>query len=189
MNEAVLIEKLIKIETLFAGASTEGERISADRARQRILLRLKEILSKDPPIEYKFTFRDMWSQKVFVALLRRYNLKPYRYRGQRYTTVMVQVPKGFVDETLWPEFQEISSELNSYLQEVTGRVVKEVLHEDSSDAMIVDQPLRIDFDNSSISDDPINGEREIPGTSSDMKDGGHRNQKKKKKRKKKRRKR
>jgi len=96
------------------------ERISADLARQRILLRLQELLPKDPPIEYKFTFLDMWSRKIFVSLLRRYDLMPYRYRGQRYTTVMVQAPKSFVAETLWPEFQKISSELDTYLQEVIG---------------------------------------------------------------------
>jgi tRNA nucleotidyltransferase (CCA-adding enzyme) len=80
-----------------------------------------------------------------VTLLRRYGLKPYRYHAQRYTTVMVQVPKQFVDETLWPEFQKINSELNTYLQEVTDRVVKQVLHEDSSDAVVVDRPLEIEM--------------------------------------------
>jgi len=143
MNEASLIEKLIKIEALFAGAATEGERVSANRARQRILQRLAELIPEDPPVEYKFTFRDMWSRKVFVTLLRRYGLKPYRYHRQRYTTVMVQVPKRFVDETLWPEFQKINEELIAYLQDVTDRVVKQVLHQDSSDVTVVDQPLLI----------------------------------------------
>ncbi|MDL1973877.1 MAG: hypothetical protein LWX55_03655 [Deltaproteobacteria bacterium] len=144
MNEAGLIEKLLKIEALFAGAATEGERTSADRARQRILERLREMIPENPPIEYKFTFRDMWSRKVFVTLLRRYGLKPYRYNRQRYTTVMAQVPKRFVDETLWPEFQKINEELSSYLQEVTDRVVESVLHEDSSDAVVVDKPLQVE---------------------------------------------
>jgi len=145
MDEATLIEKLLKIEALFSGAATEGERASADLARQRILRRLAELIPEDPPVEYKFTFRGMWSHKVFVTLLRRYGLKPYRYHAQRYTTVMVQVPKQFVDETLWPEFQKINSELNTYLHEVTDRVVKQVLHEDSSDAVVVDRPLEIDM--------------------------------------------
>ena len=153
MDEATLIEKLLKIESLFAGAATEGERTSAERARQRILKRLDELLPQDPPVEYKFTFRDMWSRKVFVTLLRRYGLKPYRYHGQRYTTVMVQVPERFVTETLWPEFEKINEELNAYLQEVTDRVVKQVLHEDSSDAMVVERPLQL----------------EAPGNTSDLK--------------------
>ena len=144
MDEATLIEKLLKIEALFAGAATEGERISAGLARQRILNRLDELLPKDPPVEYRFTFHDMWSRKVFVTLLRRYGLKPYRYHRQRYTTVMVQVPEQFVTETLWPEFEKINSELNAYLQEVTDRVVKQVLHEDSSDILVVEQPLQLE---------------------------------------------
>jgi len=187
MNETDLIEKLIKIETLFAGATTEGERISADRARQRILLRLQELLPKDPPVEYRFSFQDMWSRKVFTALLRRYELKPYRYHRQRYTTVMAQVPKSFVDETLWPEFQKINSELQDYLQEVTDKVVKRVLHEDSSDAVVVDQPLKIGFDQSSTSKYSINAEQEKPGEPPDVQKTGHPKKKKKKKRKKKKR--
>lgn len=143
MNEADLINKLIKIEGLFAGAATEGERDSAERAKQRILQRLKELLPEDPPIEYKFTFTDMWSRKVFVALLRRYDFRPYRYYRQRYTTVMVRVPERFVDETLWPEFQKIKDELNAYLEEVTDRIVKKVLHEDSSDTIVVDKPHQL----------------------------------------------
>ena len=144
MDEATLIEKLLKIESLFAGAATEGERTSAGLARQRILKRLAELLPKDPPVEYTFTFPDMWSRKIFVTLLRRYGLKPYRYHRQRYTTVMVQVPEQFVTETLWPEFEKIDAELNAYLQEVTDRVVKQVLHEDSSDAVVVERPLQLE---------------------------------------------
>ena len=55
---------------------------------------------------------------------------------------MVQVPKRFVDETLRPEFQKINSELNTYLQEITSRIVTKVLHEDSSDAEVVEEPLK-----------------------------------------------
>lgn len=145
MDEVSLIEKLIKIEALYAGAATEGERISADRARQRILTRLQDLISEDPPVEFKFTFTDVWSRKIFLSLLRRYTLNPYRYSGQRYTTVMVQVPKSFVDETLWPEFEKIDAELKGYLEAITDRVVKSVLHEDSSDAVVVDQPIQIGF--------------------------------------------
>ena len=161
MNEATLIEKLLKIEALFAGAATEGERTSAKLARQRIQRRLAELLPKDPPVEYKFTFQDMWSRKVFVTLLRRYDLKPYRYHGQRYTTVMVQVPERFVTETLWPEFEKIDEELNAYLQDVTDRVVKKVLHEDSSDAEVVERPLQLEAPGNNLDSKPIAGSEKI----------------------------
>ena len=179
------MERLIKIEAIFAGATTDGERVSAQRARQRILARLEELLPQDPPVEYKFTFADMWSRKVFTALLRRYNLEPYRYHRQRYTTVMVKVPKTFVDETLWPEFQKIDLELGTYLQEVTTRVVKKVLHEDSSDAVVVEQPLQIGLDQSPVSNKQIKDKNDKTGRPHDIKKTGHRKKKKKKKRKKK----
>jgi len=145
MNESILMDKLRKIEALFAGAATEGERVSAELARERILKRLREIIPEDPPVEYKFTFHDTWSRKVFVTLLRRYGLRPYRYYRQRHTTVMAMIPKHFVEETLWPEFQKINKELMEYLEKVTNRVVSSVLYEDSSDAAVVEDPLQIEI--------------------------------------------
>ena len=158
MDEAKLVEKLRLIEALFAGATTEGEKDAADRARQRILERLKAVGKADPPVEFKFRLLDMWQRRVLVALLRRYEIKPYRYRGQRYTTVMAKAPKKFVHETLWPEFQEISRTLRSYLSEVTERVVSQVICQDSSDVVVVEDPLRLpgsaDSSDSSFADSP-----------------------------------
>ena len=127
------------IESLFAGASTEGERVAAERARERILERLASMVQEEPPVEYKFTMGDHYSRRLLMALCRRYGLEPYRYRGQRHTTVMVRVSERFVDETLWPEFQELSSTLRTYLSDVTDRVVAEVLQADSSDASVVER--------------------------------------------------
>jgi hypothetical protein len=157
MNEKKLIEKLRLIETLFSGATTGGEKVAAEQARNRILERLRRIEKEDPLVEYRFSMVDMWSRKVFVALLRRYGIKPYRYTGQRYTTVMAHVSKRFVDETLWPEFQEISETLRAYLSEITNRVVSQVIHTDSSEAEVVKEQALIQFrsvDSSTESDTP-----------------------------------
>ncbi len=143
MDEARLIDKLRLIEALFSGATTEGEKVAAERARDRILERLKLWEKEDPPVEYRFSMADMWSRKVFLALLRRYGIRPYRYSGQRYTTVMARVSKRFVDETLWPEFQEISESLRSYLSDVTDRVVQQVIHQDSSEAEVIEKPKQL----------------------------------------------
>lgn len=133
MDEKRLIAKLRAIEALFAGATTDGERIAAHEAKQRILERLKEIQEQDPKVEFRFKLADGWSRKIFLALLRRYGITPYRHPRQRNTTVMARLPKRFVNETLWPEFEQISSLLRAHLEEVTQRLVSEVLHEDSSD--------------------------------------------------------
>lgn len=134
MDEAKLREKLSRIEALFAGATTPGERVAAGEARRRIQLRLDSVVHQDPPVEFQFTLTDTWSRKLFLALLRRYELKPYRHRGQRRTTVMVKVPKTFVHETLWPEYQQINTAMRAYLDEVTDRIIADVIHGDSSEA-------------------------------------------------------
>ncbi len=136
LDEQKLVEKLRKIEALYAGATTSGERLAAASARERIRERLRDLQGHDVAVEYRFSLADLWSRKLFLALLRRYDLKPYRLRGQRYTTVMVRVPKHFVDETLWPEFQELDKTLRAYLAEVTDQVITQEIYGDSSEAEI-----------------------------------------------------
>lgn len=132
--DSVLREKLRKIEALFAGAGTEGERHAAEAALERVRARLAEQARRDPPIELKVTLPDQWSRLLFLALARRYGLAPYRYRKQRHTTVMVRVPRSFADEVLWPEFKELNQALQAYLTEVTVKMIREQVHADASEA-------------------------------------------------------
>ena len=129
-----LLETIRRIEALHARTDLAGERAAAAAAMENMRARLEQVREEDPPIEYKFTMNDSWSRRLFTALMRRYGIKPYRYRGQRYTTVMARVSRSFVDETLWPEFVELSDVLHKYLSEVTDRVIREAIYEDSSEA-------------------------------------------------------
>ena len=128
MNEDDLIRKLLSIEALFAGAKSDGERMAANLAKERIQVRLKEFERRDPPVEYRFTFTSMWSKRLFVALLRRYDIRPYRYHRQRHTTVMAKVSVSFVKSTLWPEFAELDKALKAHLNEITNRVIRESIY-------------------------------------------------------------
>lgn len=124
-EEQKLIEKLRRIEALFAGTTFKGERDAAANAMDRIRNRLRDVEQSDPPIEYRFGMLDTWSRKLLVALLRRYGIKSYRYYGQRRTTVMAKVSSSFVDQTLWPEFLQLNTTLCAYLAEVTNRVISD----------------------------------------------------------------
>lgn len=136
MTENELKQKLEKIERLFAGATTEGEKNAAENAREKILRKLERAIPEDPPVEYKFTFADRWSRQLFSALARRYGLKPYRYKRQRYTTVMVKVPKTFCDQTLWPEYCELDDVLTDYISNITDKVIRETIHSDNTEAEV-----------------------------------------------------
>ena len=72
MQESDLLEKLRKIERLYAGASTPGEKEAAAEAMARIRQRLHAQTRAEKLIEYRFTLMDGWSKKLFLALLRRY---------------------------------------------------------------------------------------------------------------------
>ena len=140
-DEAELRDRLRKIEALFAGAGTAGERMAADAARARGQARLAELERRDAPIEMQFSMPDHWSRRLFVALCRRYGLKPYRYRRQRLTTVVLRAPRGFIDQVLWPEFSELNRALRVFLDQVTERVIREEIYADASEAAEVAQTL------------------------------------------------
>ena len=140
-TESQLREKLRKIEALFAGAGTTGERLAAEAALERVRARLSELGQKDPPVETQFSMPDQWSRHLFLALCRRYGLRPYRLHRQRRNTVMVRAPRGFVDQVLWPEFGELDRALQAYLHEVTLRVIRDEVFADASEAQEVPEAL------------------------------------------------
>jgi hypothetical protein len=132
-----LIEKLRRIEALFADrAATPGEKYAAGEAAERIRQKLASFTQADPPVEFTFALRNPWSLRLFIALARRYNLRPYRHTRQRRTSVTIRVPKRFVNETLWPEFCELDQTLQTYLTEVTERVIGECINQDTSDVEV-----------------------------------------------------
>ncbi len=139
-----LIDKLRKLEAVFSGTNYDGERTAASVAIDKIREKLKSVEIVDPPIQYKFSMNDMWSRKLFVALLRRYGLAPYRFPRQGHTTVMVRVSPRFVDETLWPEFLELSKVLHEYLTEITNKVIAESIFADTSEAETRSEPARLE---------------------------------------------
>jgi hypothetical protein len=134
ITEAELREKLRKITALFEGAATAGERSAAAAAIERVKKALAGFRQTEQAVEMQFSMADQWQRRLFVALCRRYGLEPYRYRRQRYTTVLVRAPKSFVNKTLWPEYRELRDALNDYLNEATERIIKEEVYGDSREA-------------------------------------------------------
>ncbi len=135
-TEADLIRKFESIERLFIGAITDGEQSAAAEAMARIKKRLEEFEKSDPPVEYKFTLSNTWSRRLLSALLRRYGIKPYRYHRQRYTTVVARVPKAFVDNILWPEFEKLDSLLHEHIEEITSNIISKAVFKDTSEAVV-----------------------------------------------------
>jgi hypothetical protein len=133
-TEQELREKLRKISALFEGATTPGERDAAAAAIDRVRKALAAAEKVEQPVEMQFTHLDRWHRQLFLALCRRYGLKPYRYPRQRHSTVTLRAPKSFLKVTLWPEFLEIKQALDEYLSEATEKIIREEVFGETGDA-------------------------------------------------------
>lgn len=133
--------KIRKIEALFGGSEFIGERDAAEAALKRIKETLANTIKTTPALEYTFTFDNHWSTKLFIALCRRYELCPFRYARQRHTTVMVRVPKNFVEKVLWPEHEALNNVLLDYINQMTEKIITEEIHGDTADAQEISVPL------------------------------------------------
>ncbi len=138
---AKLIDTLRRVEALHDGATTPGERVAAEAAKERLDARLKGMLDEEL-VELQFSLRNHWSRKLFTALARKHGLEPYRYYRQRHTTVMLRISRQFCDDVLWPEFVKLDKILVEHLNTITDRVVREAIHNDASEVTVRQQLLK-----------------------------------------------
>jgi hypothetical protein len=119
---------------LFEGATSAGECEAAEAALNRVRAALAATEKTEHSIEMSFRLPDPWKRRAFLALCRRYGLRPYRYPRQRYSTILVRAPRSFINQTLWPEYLEISRALEEYLQEATERIIREEVFGNADEA-------------------------------------------------------
>lgn len=127
----------MKLEALFRRAGTAGEREAAEAAIDRLKGRLHD--QAGPDVELKFSFPDSWAVRLFIAVCRKHGLRPYRYRRQRYTTIMVRAREREFDQIVWPEFSSLQSELTIYFEEIVDHLITEAMRADADDAEEVAQ--------------------------------------------------
>ena len=132
MTRDELINKIQKVEALFKSTRSQGEMQAARGALERLQAQLAA--TPQPAVEFKFSMTDPWKRQLFLALIRRHELQPYRRPRQRHTTVMVRLQPKFLDEVLWPEYLQLSQLLHDYLSEATRDVISRAVHRDLSEA-------------------------------------------------------
>jgi len=140
-DEQQIRDKLAKIKCLFAGATTPGERVAAQAAIERLQQRIDGVSPAasvvDPPVEFRFSLRNTWSLRLFLALCRSKGFKPYRYPRMRRTSVCIRIGKRAVSTDLWPEYVEMNAVLTEYLGELADHIIADCINPDRSDAEVV----------------------------------------------------
>lgn len=126
-----VLDKIKKIEALIQGAQTKGEKNTAISAKERILSKYPAVDTENEKLEFSLRTPDSWHKRLLIAICRKHGLKPYRYKRQNYTTVMVQVNERFLNEMVWKEYLEYSDHLEKLVDAVTGDLIEKIYkHED-----------------------------------------------------------
>ena len=56
---------------------------------------------------------------------------------------MVRAPASFINDTLWPEFQELSDALSAHLMIITERIIREEVYATTGEADEIPEPARL----------------------------------------------
>lgn len=137
VDDEELRAKLAKVEALFRRAGSPGERAAAGVAMDRLHGRLAGSAGKDAPeVELQFSLPDAWSVSLFVAVCRKYGVRPYRYRRQRRTSVVVSAREREFNRVVWPEYSRLQTELESYFEDVTDHLISRVMGSDDDDSSL-----------------------------------------------------
>lgn len=131
-----LLSKIKKIEALIASSKSEGEQQAAELAKNRLLERQQQEVSAAQPIEYRISLGNLWKKKLFIALCNKYDIRTYRYKGQKHTTVRLRATSVFVDTILWPEFKKYANLLEDLVQDIITDLIDQI-HEVKEDEVVV----------------------------------------------------
>src|SRR3546814_12010242 len=97
--------KLHKIEARYGGGKNGGVKSAAGAEAERIRDKVEKASKQERAEEFKFSITDPWSRQLFIALCRRYGIKPFRYTRMHRQTVIIRSPASFVQMTLWTAFE------------------------------------------------------------------------------------
>jgi len=103
-------------------------------AKSRLDKRRKEE-QKLEEAEYSLYTQDSWHKKLLLAICRKYGIQPYRYKRQKYTTVMIKIDETFLNNVLWPEYLEYSRHLEVLVEEITDNLIRRI-HKDEEEDIV-----------------------------------------------------
>lgn len=145
LSELGLIDKLQKIQALYQGATTPGERAAAAQAMANVQSKLNEYQKQERVTEWKFGLGNYFEKRLLKALLDKYGIESYRYSGQRYTTLNARATASMINEVIWPQYQEMVKVLRNHFDELTNEVIKKALGQEESEDEIRQESPQLSY--------------------------------------------
>ena len=59
----------------------------------------------------------------------------------RSTTIMVKAPRRLFDAVVWRQFSDVHTDLWTYFEQTTERLIREAIHTDTTDAEVAPEPI------------------------------------------------
>lgn len=145
LSELGLIDKLQKIEALYLGATTAGERAAAAQVMANVQNKLESYRQEEKTTEWTLTVENQFEKRLLKAILAKHGLSVYRYPRQRYTTLKVMATKATINTIIWPQYLEMCKVLESYLDEVTSDVIKKSMGQENSEDEIRQEAPQLSY--------------------------------------------
>jgi hypothetical protein len=116
-TEQVLVDSFHSIELKHSGLTEGGA--ANEQPADRIRARVQEAATATDIQEMQCSTKYDWDALVLHALLKRYGIKPYRYRKQRRSTILVRVSRKVMHEVVWPIYCDVTAALAARFTTVT----------------------------------------------------------------------
>ena len=116
MDEDALVRQLQELER----STADGGAIGNDACRAE----LAEWRRRQPDHEFQMSVGTPEAQRVVLGWCQRYGVTPYRKPKQRQSTVCVRVPRGFMQERMWPRVQAMMDVIESATVDAVTRIVE-----------------------------------------------------------------
>jgi len=156
MNDerSALFERLRKIQALYDAPGTAGEQAAAAAAAERLRERLREpgspsterapapASAAEAVIEFRIKVEDAWSRRLFLAIARHHGASPFRYRGQRRSSVMLKATRTVMNRRIMPHYQAAEVVLREHFDAIAAQVIRDSLQVSDEDAVEEPEPPR-----------------------------------------------
>jgi len=139
MDDTTALDRMRAVEARFLSLPKDANPAAVRAGVERLRAQLAEARSRERDDVVTVSIADPCGRSVFIALCRRYGLKPHRHARQRQATVVVAAPPSFYDRVLWPEFEALTDVLYEHFLSVTMRALDEVLLTGGDEALTIER--------------------------------------------------
>lgn len=92
--------------------------------------KLKDISHLEEIYEIIVNTKTDWNRQIFLALCEKYNLEPYRYKGEKKTTIKLETTMDFMENILWPDYKKFTKIYHKSMEDILKKCIEKILYKE-----------------------------------------------------------